>query len=150
MDGERTAATAGVVACLLTAGAVAAPYVLLPASALQYVARYYGAGPVNPLALGLLGLLGAIIFASGRERRSDPDLVAGIMLSVGLFSVVVAGLWALGFDPVAVGATDAIDFMRTHRWSVLAGTGLELVAALWYAAARDLVPVPGLGSATGR
>lgn len=147
MDSERTAATVGAGACLLTAGAVAAPYVLLPEGAVQYVGRYYAAGPVNPLAIGLLGLVGAIVFAAGREGRSDPDLVAGIMLSVGVFSVAVAAAWAAGFDPNAVGAgsKEALTFMDTHRWSVLAGGVLEAVAGVWYAVARRLVPLPGVG-----
>lgn len=150
MDGERTAATVGTAACLLTAGAVATPYLLLSGNAVQYVGWYYAAGPVNPLAVGLLGLLGAIIFAAGRERRSDPDLVAGIMLSVGLFSAGVAALWATGFDPGGIDSTAALEFMDVHRWSVLAGGVAELVAALWYAVARGLVPRPPWGASSGQ
>lgn len=143
MNDERTAATVGVGACVLTAVAVVAPYVLLPATAQQYVGAYYGVGPVNPLALGLLGAVGAVVFASGREQRSSPDLVAGVMLSVGLFSLVVGAVWALGFDPGAAGGDVPVDFFSTHRWVVLAGAALEVAAAGWYAGALGLVPLGG-------
>lgn len=143
MNNERTAATVGVVACVLTAVAVVAPYVVLPASAQQYVGAYYGTGPVTPLALGLLGAVGAIVFASGREERSSPDLVAGVMLSVGLFSLVVGGVWALGFDASAAGGDVPVEFFATHRWVVLAGAALEMATAGWYASALGLVPLPG-------
>jgi hypothetical protein len=142
MDSERTAASVGVVACVLTALAVGAPYVLLPAEEAGNVAAYYGVGPVSPLAPGLLGVLGAIIFAAGREGRSDPDLVAGVTVVVGGFSMVAALAWALSFRPDLVASTAALEFMTGHRWTVLAGTLLETVAAVWYAGARRLVPLP--------
>lgn len=143
MDSERAAASVGILACLLTAGVVVAPYLLLPPDLVGTVQDYYANGAVTPLAPGLLGLIGAIVFASGRERRSDPDLVAGITLAIGLFSFVVALEWALAFRPDLVGSNEALEFMSTHRWSVPAGTLLESIAALWYAASRRLIPVPG-------
>lgn len=144
MDGERTAATVGAGACLLTAAAVAAPYVLLPADQVGTVGAFYGTGIVTPLAPGLLGLVGAIVFLSGRERRSDPDLVAGIALVIAVFSLVVGLEWALSFRPDLVASNEALEFMSTHRWSVPAGGLLETTAALWYAASRRLIPVPDL------
>lgn len=146
MDGERTAASVGILAFLLTAGAVAAPYVLLAPDLVGTVQDYYANGAVTPFAPGLLGLIGAIVFASGRERRSDPDLVAGITLAIGVFSFVVALQWALAFRPDLVASTEALEFMSTHRWSVPAGALLETVTALWYAASRRLIPIPDVGS----
>lgn len=142
MDREHAAATAGVVASLLTAGAVAAPYLLLPAGQLDNVAAYYGTGVVTPLAPGLLGLLGAIIFAAGREGRSDPDLVAGIALAIGVFSLLVGLEWALAFRPGVFGGGVAIEFLDGHRWSVPTGGLLETAAAVWYAGTRGLVSLP--------
>lgn len=146
MDEERTAAGLGALACLLTAAAVAAPYVLLEPDQLSTVDAYYAVGVVTPLAPGLLGLIGAIVFASGRERRSDPDLVAGITLAIGMFSFVVALQWALAFQPSLLPSTQALAFMTTHRWTVPAAALLETVAALWYAGSRQLIPTPGIGS----
>lgn len=150
MDRERTAATAGVAACLLTAGSVAAPYLLVSENASVQVGTYYGAGPVNPLAVGLVAVIGAIIFAAGREGRSDPDLVAGIMLPVGAFSTVVAAVWVGAFDPALITDQSTLGFFSTHRWTVLAGGALEAAAAAWYAAARGLVPVPWRGESVAR
>lgn len=144
MDDERTAATLGTAACLLTAAAVAAPFFLLPADVAGQVSDYYATGAVTPYAPGLLGLIGAIVFASGRERRSDPDLVAGVTLAIGVVSLVVALEWALAFRPDLVASTEALEFMSTHRWSVPAGALLETLAAVWYGASRGLIPVPGV------
>lgn len=146
MDSERTAASVGVLACLLTAGAVVAPYLLLPPDLVGTIQDYYANGAVTPYAPGLLGLIGAIVFASGRQGRSDPDLVAGITLAVGVFSFVVALEWALAFRPDLVGSREALEFMATHRWSVPAAALLEALAALWFAASRRLIPVPAAGS----
>lgn len=142
MDRERAAATAGVAACVLTAAAVAAPYLVLPAGQVDDVAAYYGAGMVSPLAPGLLGLVGAIVFAAGREGRSDPDLVAGVALAVGVFSLIVGLEWALSFRPGVFGGGVAIEFLDGHRWSVPAGGLLETVAAVWYAGTRGMVSLP--------
>lgn len=142
MDRERTAATLGIVACASTAAAVVAPYVLLPADQVGVVGAYYGAGAVSPLAPGLLGAVGVVIFAAGREGRSDPDLVAGITLIIGAFSLAVAIEWALAFRPDLVAGTAALEFMSDHRWSVPGGALVETVAAVWYAGTRGLVPLP--------
>lgn len=142
MDEEWTAATLGIVAFVLTGGAVVAPYLLLPADQLDGVAAYYGVGAVSPLLVGVLGLLGAIVFAAGREDRSDPDLVAGITLVIGVFSLVVGLQWALSFYPVTGASTATLEFMSDHRWTVPAGGALEALAAYWYAGARGLVPLP--------
>lgn len=141
MDRAQAAATVGAVACLLTAVAVAAPFFLVAGEQFDLVGAYYAQGAVSPLALGLLGLVGAIIFAAGREGRSDPDLVAGIMLAVGLFSVVAAAQWALAYDPAAFfGSEDPpTGLLGAHRWSVVAASGLVAVAAGWYARALDLL-----------
>lgn len=146
MDGERAAATAGVVACVLTAVAVVAPYVVLPAGDQELVGSYYASGPISPLAVGLLALIGAVVFASGRESRSNPDLVAGVMLSVGAFSLLVALSWALGLPTPGGDAPRSVRFLGRVRWLVLAGAALELATALWYAAALGLVGLPGGGS----
>jgi hypothetical protein len=142
MDEEWTAATLGIVACVVTAGAVAAPYLLLPADQLDGLGAYYALGVVSPLAPGLLGVLLAVVFAAGREDRSDPDLVAGITLTIALFSLAVALQWALAFRPDIVASRATLEFLSDHRWSVPAAALLEAVAALWYAGARGLVPLP--------
>lgn len=141
MDGPRTAATAGTAACLLTAAAVVAPYVVLSGDQMGAVGTYYALGAVSPLAAGLLGLVGAVIFAAGREGRSDPDLVAGVMLAVGVFLVVVTLQWALAYGPAAFFGSENVPtgFLSAHRWSVVAGTALVAASGAWYARALDLL-----------
>lgn len=141
MDVARAAPTAGIVACVVVLALLAAPYLLVDQAAA--VTAYYDAGLVTPFAAGLLALVGVIVFAAGREERSDPPLVAGAGLVFGLFVLVLSGLWAVSVPgSVAVQLGDvgpASSFVEYHRFLlVLAGAGMFL-AGVWYARALRLL-----------
>lgn len=139
MDQERVPPLAGVVACLLAAVAVLAPYVAVPEEEVGVVGQYYGLGAVSPLAIGVLALVGIIAFAAGLKERTDPTLVAGLMVGVGVLSLLVSVQWVLAV-PARVGQSAATaDFLATHRWSIPATAGLIVATALWYARALGLV-----------
>ena len=89
MDQTKAAPTVGIAGCLLVLAVVMWPYLLETASA---VSTYYGSGAVTPLAAGLLAFVSVIVFAAGREERSDPATVAGAALVFGLFVLVIAVL----------------------------------------------------------
>lgn len=141
MDDLDAAPTAGIVACLLVLTVLAAPYLLVEASG---VGTYYAAGAVTPLVAALFALVGIIVFAAGREERSDPPLVAGAALVFGTFLVLVCGIWAatvpgglvlqLG-EVTGAGAT----FLEWHRWLLVAIAAVVPLAAGWYARALGLV-----------
>lgn len=138
MPRPEHAAGTGALACLATALAVAAPYVLVADPAV--VPRYYGLGFVGPLAVALLALVGFVAFAAGARERSDPSLVAGLVLVAGVASLVVAVQWALAFDGATLGTDRATyEFFDVHRWVVVAGTGVWTLAAGWYAGALGLL-----------
>lgn len=139
MDDERVAPMAGLLSCLLAVIAVLAPYVAVPEQEVGVVGQYYGLGVVSPLAIGLLALVGAIAFAAGLEERSDPTLVAGLMLGIGAFSLFVAVQWVLAVPPTVGQSAGTADFLGTHRWSIPATAGLIAATAIWYARALGLV-----------
>ncbi|TSD14320.1 hypothetical protein DP107_08715 [Haloglomus irregulare] len=134
MKGTKTAPTAGIVGCLLVLAVLVWPYLQEPASV---VSAYYGSGAVTPLAAGLLAFVSVIVFAAGREERSDPALVAGAVLVFGGFVAVTGVLFALTARVDALGGASAL--LTYQRW-LLATAGLvPLASAGWYARALRLV-----------
>lgn len=132
MDRSRQLAPLfGIVSCLLVLGALAVPYTLEDAA---IVRLYYGSGVLNPLVAGLLALLSIVVFAAGRQGRTDPALAAGVTLSLGLFIVGVTVAWALTIQFGIVGAS-----LSDHRW-LLSGVALGVpLTAAWYAYSLGLL-----------
>lgn len=142
MDDVKAAPTAGIVGCLLVLLVLAAPYLLVDEP--SAVGAYYGAGAITPLAAGLFALVGVIVFAAGREERSDPSLVAGAGLVFGLFIFLICALWAVTVPgSVAVQLGTASDFAATllevHRWLLAVVSVVIPASAGWYARVLRLV-----------
>jgi len=128
MDRVRIAPLVGVVGCLGVLGALAYPYLVSDG-----VGAYYGSGVVNPLVAGLLALLAIVVFAAGREGRTDPVFAAGAALVFGLFVFVLVLAWGV------TTRVDTATVADTHRWIT---AGLALIApagALWYARELGLI-----------
>jgi len=131
MDQTRLAPAVGIVACLLVLVVLALPYVLADTG--RAVGLYYGTGAVNPLVAGLFVLVGLIVFAAGREGRSDPGTAAGAALALGVFGLGVALLWAVTVR------VDVVAITELHRWALVAVAALVPVAAGWYTRALGLL-----------
>jgi len=136
MDDVRAAPTAGIVACLLVAALLVLPYLLVsPGSAVN---TYYNAGAITPLAAGLFALVGVIIFAAGREERTDPPLAAGAGLVFGLFAVAVTLAWALTVPAsvalqLGTGSDAVTTLLEYHRYLVVVAAVLVAASGGWYA-----------------
>jgi hypothetical protein len=131
MDDLRLAPTLGIVACLAVLGVLGAPYVL--ADSASGVGTYYGSGAINPLLAGLFALIAIIIFAAGREGRTEPDLAAGVTLTLGLFIVLINLAWAL------TARVDVVAIQESYRW-LLVGVSLGVpVSAAWFTRALGIV-----------
>ena len=145
MEDRRLAPTVGIVASLLVAVLLAVPYGVVDGEA---VANYYGAGVLSPWVGGLLALVEVVVFAAGREDRTDPETAAGFGLGLGVATVAVFALWAvtvpaevplqLTTDEPLVGPLTTGTVVEYHRW-VTAGAALFVPAAgAWYARALRL------------
>lgn len=121
MDRLRLAPAIGVLACLAFLAALVVPFQSPGAG------TYYASGALNPLIAGLFAVVTLIVFAAGRQDRTDPLTAAGIALAFGLVIVLTAFVWA------TTARTDVLAITSYHR-HVLVGTGaiIPLVAA-WYA-----------------
>ena len=145
MEDRRLAPTVGIVASLLVVVLLAVPYGVVDGEA---VANYYGAGVLSPWVGGLLALVAVVVFAAGREDRTDPETAAGFGLGLGLAALTVFALWAvtvpaeiplqLTTDEPLVGPLTTGTVVEYHRW-VTAGAALLVPAAgAWYARALRL------------
>ena len=129
MDDLRVAPLVGIGGCLAVIAALAYPYLVADGG----VGTYYGSGVVNPLIAGLLALVGIIVFAAGREGRTDPGFAAGAGLVFGLFVFLIVLAWGLTVR------LDTVEITRWHRWITVALAGLIPLGGLWFARSLDLL-----------
>jgi hypothetical protein len=124
MERLRLFPLVGIVGCVLFAVVLAVPYALLGTDAGSGASAYYGTGAVNPLVGGLFVTVGVIVLSAGRSGRADPGLAAGVALSLGIFLVAVAGVWAVTVPRSLVVGLSETAVVEYHRWT------LALVAVL--------------------
>ncbi|WP_159901443.1 DUF7548 family protein [Salinirussus salinus] len=128
MDHRRAAPLVGIAGCLAVLAALVYPYLAADA-----VGTYYGTGVVNPLVGAVLALVAVIVFAAGREERSDPQFAAGAALVFAVFAFLILLGWALTVR------VDAVELPDAHRWVTAALALVAPLAALWYARALSLL-----------
>jgi len=139
VDSPRSAPLVGIATSLLVIVVLATPYVLTES---QTAGLYYESGVVNPLLAGLLAVPAVVVFAAGRQGRTDRALAAGVTLTLGVFIVTITIAWA---TTVQFGIVDAS--LASHRWAlVTVAMGVPL-AGTWYAHALGLLV--GTGDAKG-
>lgn len=136
MDLTRRAPQLGIVACLVVLAAVIAPYVVLPENASTGLALYYDAGVFSPRVIGVFAVVAAVVLGAGLGDRSDPAMVAGAGLVIGLFMTIMAVAWIVSIPADAPRGITTQDWLAYHRWVVLASSACVAVAAGLYA--RDL------------
>lgn len=117
----------GALACVALLCLLALPYALVEASAVQV---YYGVGPISPLAVALFAGVALVALGAAAAGRSDPDVVAGLALVVGLGSVGITLSWALGAAGVAGGLPVSATF-EYHRWAVVGTSAVLALAGLF-------------------
>ncbi len=100
----------GIVASLLTVLVLVAPYVVV-AGHQELLLAYYAAGPVGSGGIGLFALLSTVAFASIERGNVDPGTLAGVVVALGVATVVLAVAWELAIDP-----TVRFGFPATYRW----------------------------------
>lgn len=130
MDRTRLPPTVGVAAALVVLGVLAIPFLVVDTAA---AATYYGGGDVNGLGVGLFALIAIVVFAAGREERSDPQLVAGATLALGTFAVVLAVLWSVSVPTGLITQLSTLTVLVYHRALLVAATAAMPVSAAWYA-----------------
>ncbi|WP_135304625.1 DUF7548 family protein [Haloarcula amylovorans] len=136
MDDLRTAPTVGIVGCVLYLLALAVPYLLVETT--SAVGAYYASGALSPVIPAVFALVAIIVFAAGREGRTDPSVAAGAAIVLGLFIVGLTLLWAMTVPvSLVLGLTEST-LIEHHRWAVVAVALLVPLGAAWFARALRL------------
>ena len=132
---ETSAPTAGVAAALAVLAVVAVPYFLVPA---RDAGVYYSAPTFVPvhLVVGLFAAVAVIVFAAGRNGRTDPPTAAGATLVLGGFMTLLALWWAVAVGDL-VGSFDVPASFDYHRWLLLLTTAAVAGCGWWFA--RDVL-----------
>jgi hypothetical protein len=128
---ETSAPTVGVVAALAVLVVVAVPYVLIPA---RDVGVYYSAPTFVPihLVVGLFAMVAVVVFAAGRNGRTDPPTAAGATVVLGGFMALLVLWWAVAVGDV-VGSFDVTASFDHHRWLLLVATAAVAASGWWFA-----------------
>ncbi|ATW89839.1 hypothetical protein halTADL_3137 [Halohasta litchfieldiae] len=135
MERERLAPYLGAVACLILVALLSAPYFVIESQP-PLLGDYYSAGPLGIVGALFLATLGVVIFLSSVRGRADPELVAGIMLVVGVTIFGLTALWAVAIDSTLLFSFPAdYSWIEYHPWASLAVSGVVAGAAAIYAAA---------------
>lgn len=133
MNTESAASAVGAVACLLLAAVAFAP-ALFVSQANGGVAAYYAAGPVGLSVVGFLGLLGVVVFLAGRQGRTDPATVAGLVVVLGAAMLAFALLWVASLDSNLIYSFPSqYAWIADHRWAVTLVAAAVAVAGGAYA-----------------
>jgi len=135
MDRDRLAPYIGALASLLLVAVVSTPYLMIDDQS-QLLGEYYTAGPLGIVGVIFLATLGTVIFLSSVRGRADAELVAGIMLVVGVTIFALTSLWTFSIDSTVLFSFPAeVSWMEYHRWASLALSGIVATAAGVYATA---------------
>ncbi|WP_435179618.1 DUF7548 family protein [Halorussus sp. AFM4] len=128
---DTPAPTAGVVAALAVIAAVIAPYFVIDATE---AAVYYSAPTLLPVhfVVGLLAMIAVVVFAAGRNGRTDPPTAAGAAVVLGGFMALVVLWWAVAAGSLVGSLTDVAAF-DYHRWVLLATAVAVAACAGWFA-----------------
>jgi hypothetical protein len=128
---ETSAPTAGVAAALAVLAVVVVPYFLVPA---RDVGVYYSAPTFVPihLVIGLFAMVAVIVFAAGRNGRTDPPTAAGATVVLGGFMALLVLWWAVAVGGL-VGSFDVPASFDYHRWLLLATTVAVAGCGWWFA-----------------
>lgn len=138
MRAEQRPPTAGIVACLAYLLLAFGPYAL-PETEVSGLGVYYSYGIAGPQFLSLIALVGVVLFAAGRQVRTDPVFVAGLTIVLGAVLSLLVLAWAATVPEDVVTSLGTADWLEYHRWSLVACSVAVAASAGWYARALELL-----------
>ncbi|WP_276300867.1 DUF7548 family protein [Halorussus lipolyticus] len=128
---ETPAPTVGIVSALAVLAVVVAPYFLIRATE---VGVYYSAPTALPvhLVVGLFAAVAVIVFAGGRNGRTDAPTAAGAAVVLGGFVALLVLWWAIAVGSL-VGSLTEVAAFDYHRWILLLAALALAGSAGWFA-----------------
>lgn len=129
--------TLGIVAAAGYVAVALAPYLLLDPEP-GILEFYYSFGLAGPPLLSLFAVVAVVMFAAGRQGRTEPDLIAGLTLVLGLVLAVITFHWAISVPETVVAEVTDATWFEYQRWIVAGIAVLVPLASAWYARALEL------------
>ena len=123
--------TLGIIAALAYGIIAIAPYVFLEVDS-TVIDVDYDVSLAGPQFLSLLAVVALVLFAAGRQGRTEPDTVAGLTLVLGVVLTVLTLAWALAVPPELVLEAGDVTWFEYHRWAAVGAAVLIPAAATWY------------------
>ncbi|MFP8891364.1 hypothetical protein ACLI4U_16590 [Natrialbaceae archaeon A-CW2] len=123
--------TLGIIAALAYGIIAIAPYVFLEVDS-TVIDVYYDASLAGPQFLSLLAVVALVLFAAGRQGRTEPDTIAGLTLVIGVVLTVLTLTWALAVPTEIVLEAGDVTWFEYHRWGAVAAAATIPAAAAWY------------------
>ncbi|MCU4750867.1 hypothetical protein OB919_02535 [Halobacteria archaeon AArc-curdl1] len=130
--------TLGIIASLAYGIIAIAPYVFLEVDS-TVIDVYYDVSLAGPQFLSLLAVVAFVLFAAGRQGRTEPDTVAGLTLVLGVVLTVLTLAWAVAVPTELVLEGGDVTWFEYHRWVAVVVAALVPVAAAWYTRVLGLV-----------
>lgn len=148
MESRRAAPTLGVVVSACFVLLLLVPYLVVDDA--TGVSTYYTAGTLTPWASGMMALVAIVVFAAGREDRTDPATAAGAGLGFGAVIFLITLLWAVSLpaevplqlttaEPILGGLVTTGTVLEYHRWVLAVVGALPAAAGAWYARSLGLL-----------
>jgi hypothetical protein len=120
----RPAALVGALAGVALLVLVVVPYAVAPSAE---VSVYYGVGVVGPPLLAAFVAVALVALLSGVADRSDPEMTAGVAVTLAVVVALLALEWALAVT-TPLGGMEAGETLDVHRWLFAAVAALFFVA----------------------
>lgn len=133
MRAEQRPPTAGIVAAVCYLALVALPFLALSGPEAAGIRIYYDYGIAGPHFLSLLAFVGIVLFAAGRQGRTEPDYAAGIAIVLGIVLALLVLGWAIAVPEEVVASLGESDWLEYHRWLVLLSAIGVAASGAWYA-----------------
>lgn len=139
MRAEQRPPTVGIVAACGYLVTVFTPYVALSSAEAAGLEVYYSFGIAGPHVLALLSLVAVVLFAAGRQDRTDPAFASGLTLVIGIVLTLLVLGWAIAVPEDVVGSLGTGDWLEYHRWVLVVCAFGVAVSSAWYARALSLI-----------
>lgn len=139
MRPEQRPPTAGIVASLSYLFAIFGPYLILSEEETAALPAYYDFGVAGPQFLAILPLVGLVLFAAGRQQRTEPDYIAGLTLVLGMVLTAFVAIWAVSVPQNVILSIGEASWLEYHRWLVVLAALAMVACSLWYAKSLELV-----------
>lgn len=132
----------GVIAAVSVVIASFAPAIANPNVDTIALTTYLGFGIGGVWIVTAIAVVVLVVLVAGATGRTDPALAAGVGLGGGFVMVIAATIWALSVEESVAVELVADDWIRWHRFAVVAIASVVPAASVWWSWRLGLLGSP--------